>query len=117
MILIPGLGLMIFPEFVLDLFMLRHGDEMWIPRMFGLLAFIIGMFDLAIAKHEVYKLYNLTVQLRFFAALFMIALWLIGEVEITILLFAAIDALGATWTMLTNKQPMPSVNKTLSDAH
>jgi len=31
----------------------------------------------------------------------MISLWLKGEVEVAILLFAAIDAAGATWTMLT----------------
>ena len=107
MILIPGLGLMIFPEFLLDLFGLRYGEELWLPRMIGLLAFLIGCFDFAIAKHELEKLYTLTIMLRYFAALFMIILWLIGEVEIMILLFAAIDATGATWTLLAIKNAIP----------
>ena len=103
MILVPGLGLMIMPEFILDLFSLSHGGELWLPRMVGLLAFIIGVFDFSVAKYEVQKLYILTVLLRYFAALFMIILWMIGEVGVMIMLFAFIDAAGATWTMLTNK--------------
>ena len=103
LILIPGIGLMIVPELILELFSLRHGGENWLPRMIGLLAFIIGCFEISIAKNQISKLYNLTVYLRYFAALFMVGLWLTGEVEISILAFAAIDASGATWTMLTIK--------------
>lgn len=103
LILIPGIGLMIVPELILKLFSLRHGGENWLPRMIGLLAFIIGCFEISIAKNQISKLYNLTVYLRYFAALFMVGLWLTGEVEISILAFAAIDAAGATWTMLTIK--------------
>jgi hypothetical protein len=103
LILIPGIGLMIVPELILELFSLRHGGENWLPRMIGLLAFIIGCFEISIAKNQISKLYNLTVYLRYFAALFMVGLWLTGEVEISILAFAAIDAAGATWTMLTIK--------------
>jgi len=110
MMLIPGIGLMTAPDFMLDLFKLSHGEELWIPRMFGLLAFIIGVFDYSIAKYELNQLYNLTVLLRYFAALFMIGLWLKGEVEIMILLFAGIDAAGASWTVLTAKNTVP--NKT-----
>ena len=101
MILIPGIGLMIAPDFMLDLFKLSHGEELWIPRMMGLLAFIIGVFDFYIGKHALHKLYQLTIIVRYVATVFMISLWLKGEVEVAILLFAGIDAAGATWTMLT----------------
>ena len=101
MILIPGIGLMMAPDFMLDLFKLSHGEELWIPRMMGLLAFIIGFFDFYIGKHALHKLYQLTIIVRYVATVFMISLWLKGEVEVAILLFAAIDAAGATWTMLT----------------
>ena len=101
MIIIPGLGLMLMPEFILDLFGLNHGSSLWLARMVGLLACIIGIFDLLIAKHQLKEVYKATVVLRYFAALFMIFLLMIGEVEIMILLFAAIDALGATWTLWT----------------
>ncbi len=101
MILIPGIGLMAVPELMLDLFKLSYGDELWMPRMIGLLIFIIGVIDFSIAKYKLEKLYKLTVALRYLAAAFMIGLWITGEVEIMILLFAAVDALGATWTILT----------------
>jgi hypothetical protein len=108
MILIPGIGLMTVPEFILNLFRLSHGEELWIPRMIGLLAFCIGVLDLSIAKHQLNKLYKVTVLLRYFAALFMIGLWIKGEVEVMILLFATVDAAGATWTMLTIKNTVPN---------
>ena len=101
MILIPGIGLMTVPDFMLDLFKLSHGEELWIPRMMGLLAFIIGVFDFYIGKHALHKLYQLTIIVRYVATVFMLSLWLKGEVEVAILLFAGIDAAGATWTMLT----------------
>lgn len=107
MILIPGIGLMTVPDFMLGLFKLSYGEELWTARMIGLLAFIIGVFDISIAKYELDKLYNLTVMLRYFAALFMIGLWVKGEVEIMILLFAAIDIAGATWTLLAIKNIVP----------
>lgn len=104
LILIPGIGLMIFPEFLLNLFSLGIGEEIWLARMIGLLTFVVGVFEVYIGKYELSKLYNLTVKLRYFAALFMIGLWLKGEAEINILMFAAIDAAGATWTLLTNSK-------------
>lgn len=106
MILIPGIGLMAVPEFLLDLFGLSYGQYLWMARVVGLLAFIIGVFDLYIAKYELAQLYKLTVVLRYFAALFLAGLWVTGQVEIMILLFAAIDATGATWTLLTIKKPL-----------
>lgn len=108
LMLIPGIGLMAVPDFILDLFHLRYGEELWMARLVGLLAFIIGIFDFSIAKHELGRLYSLTVWLRYFAALFMIGLWLSGEVEPMILLFAAIDAAGASWTLLAIKNTVPN---------
>ena len=107
MILIPGIGLMTVPEFMLDLFKLSHGEELWLPRMIGLLAFIIGIIDYSIANYQLDKMYKLTVLLRYLAAVFMIGLWITGEVEIMILLFAGIDAIGGTWTILTIKNTAP----------
>jgi hypothetical protein len=103
MILIPGIGLITVPDILLDLFGLSYGEELWMPRMIGLLAFIIGVYYYYITKNELHQLYTITVVLRYFAALFMVGLWLKGEVEIMILLFAAIDVVGASWTMLAMK--------------
>ena len=98
LMLVPGLGLMIAPGFILDLFGISHGDQFWMARMIGMLAFIIGFVDHFIGSEEVAGFYKWTVVLRYFAAAFMTALWIFGEVEIAILLFASADALAATWT-------------------
>ena len=95
-----GIGLIFIPEFMLDLFKLSYGEDLWLARMIGLLASVIGVFYFFIAKYNLEKIYNLTVIIRYFAAFFMTVLWISGEVEATILIIASIDALGATWTMI-----------------
>ena len=101
MILIPGLGLITIPELMLDFFQLSHGDVLWLPRMVGYLALAIGVYYYYIAKYQLGKLYLLTVVLRYMAAAFMTGLWVAGEVEVMIFVFAVVDASGATWTILT----------------
>ena len=103
MMLIPGIGLMVIPKFLLDFNGLSHDEHLWTARVVGLLAFIIGTYQFSIAKYKLHQLYKTTVAQRYFAALFFITLWITGEAEITILLFALIDIAGATWTMLTIK--------------
>lgn len=104
LMLIPGIGLMLLPELLLDLFQLRHGDDYWTARMMGVLAFIIGAYYYYIAQLRVEALYPITVRLRSLAALSMVVLWVVGEVEIAILLFAAVDTSGALWTAWTLTQ-------------
>ncbi|NND08810.1 MAG: hypothetical protein HKN87_20755 [Saprospiraceae bacterium] len=106
LILIPGLGLMLIPEFILDLFSLHHGNSFWLARMLGLLAFIVGVYYTIAARHKLRELYIPSVILRYFAAFFMGVLWLTGEVEVMILLFAVIDVCGATWTLMTLRHRM-----------
>ena len=100
MMLVPGLGLMAIPDVLLDLFGLSYGEELWTARMLGLLAFIIGVYYFYMTKHGSAQLYTVTIAMRYFAVLFMIGLWISGAVEIMILLFAAVDGIAATWTLL-----------------
>lgn len=102
MMFVPGLGLMTIPELLLDLFGLSHDGYLWTARVVGLLAFIIGIFQFSIAKYELHQLYKITVGQRYFAALFFTGLWMMGEAEVAILLFALIDMAGATWTLLAS---------------
>lgn len=101
LMLIPGFGLMCCPKTLLDLFQLESGDQLWLARLVGLLAFCIGIFEWNIARHAIVPLYKVTVYLRYGAAIFMVAMWITNEVGIMILGFALIDALGATWTLWT----------------
>ncbi|WP_129375437.1 hypothetical protein [Pseudomonas aeruginosa] len=101
MMLIPGLGLMIVPAILLDLFGLSHDGHLWMARVIGLLAFIIGTYQYSIARQGLAKLYRVTVAQRYFAALLFAGLWVRGEAGAAILLFALIDTLGASWTLFT----------------
>lgn len=101
MMLVPGIGLMSMPGVLLDVFGLGHDEFLWTARVVGLLAFIIGSYQIAVAKFRLARLYKITVIQRYFAATFFAGLWATGEAEIAILLFALIDAGGASWTLLT----------------
>ncbi|GAB5552637.1 MAG: hypothetical protein Sapg2KO_22280 [Saprospiraceae bacterium] len=106
LVIIPGLGLLSIPEFILDLLQLSHGDDLWVARMVGLLAFVLGVYYIYIGKYAITVLYMKTVIMRYLAALFMVGLWITDQVEIMILLFAAIDAAGASWTMIGIKRKL-----------
>lgn len=101
MMCINGLGLMLFPSLILDLFGFAHGELVWSFRMIGVLAFALGVYYYQIAKHQIVALYSWSAWLRYFAAGAMVVMWIVGEVEWMILLFAAVDSLGATWTWWT----------------
>jgi hypothetical protein len=103
LIIIVGLGFIFVPSFVLDHFALKYGDDTW-PRFVGLLASIIGVYYLVAARAKFRPMYIWTVWLRYYAATFMVALLIFGKVGAPILLFAAIDAAGATWTLLSLKK-------------
>ena len=101
MLLFPGLGLLFVPTLLLDLFQFAYSEPLWPLRLAGLLAFIIGAYYYLIAKHEIKVLYRSTVALRGLAVVFFMVLWVLEQVEAMILLFAAVDALGAAWTAWT----------------
>ncbi len=100
MIVIAGMGLMLVPHLMLGLFGLTSGDDAWI-RMFGMLASIIGVYYLLAAHHGVQVLSWWSVPIRFYAAGFMVLLYLLGLLSAGILLFACIDVLGAVWTWVS----------------
>lgn len=96
----PGLGLIFTPDFILDIFTLNHGLD-WQIRMVGLLAAVMGGYYILISNYGYHKLYSWTVVFRLGASVFMALLWVIGEVGMGILFFAALDLIGALWTWLS----------------
>jgi hypothetical protein len=81
---------------------LKYGDDTWI-RFVGLLASIIGAYYLVSVKLKLQSLFIWTVWMRYYAATFMVILLLADKVGPSILIFAAIDAAGASWTLWTLK--------------
>jgi hypothetical protein len=99
MVLIVGGGFMIAPHLVLSMFGLSAGDDVWI-RMVGMLASIIGVYYLLVVRARLEVFFTWTVPGRYYAACFMALMFALGKVGPAILLFAAVDAAAATWTLI-----------------
>jgi hypothetical protein len=99
MIIIVGLGFMTAPHMSLSMFGLSTSDDIWI-RMMGMLASIIGAYYLLAVRARMEVFFKWTVPARYYAACFMVLMFVLGKVSSAILLFAAIDAVAATWTLI-----------------
>ena len=97
MVFVVGLGFMTVPMFILNLFGLTAGDDVWI-RMVGMLASIIGAYYVLAVRAGLDRFIPWTVALRYYAAAFMALIVVLGKIGPALLLFAAIDIAGATWT-------------------
>jgi hypothetical protein len=97
MIFVVGFGFMLIPMFILNLFGLSAGDDVWI-RFVGMLASIIGGYYILAVRAEMDRFIPWTVAMRYYAAAFMVLIVVLGKLGPSILLFAAIDASAATWT-------------------
>jgi hypothetical protein len=100
MVFIVGGGLMLFPHRLLGIFQLSAGDGVWV-RMTGLLAFILGVNYFVMVKTSATQLIRGSVWLRYFAAAFMTALVILELSQAPLLLFAAVDFMAASWTLLS----------------
>lgn len=99
MVFVVGLGFMFIPMVILDFFGLSAGDDIWI-RFVGMLASILGIYYTLVARTQLDRFIPWTVPTRYYAAGFMVMMVVLGKLESSLLLFAAIDALAATWTWL-----------------
>ena len=99
MVFVVGIGFMFIPLQILKLFGLTAGDDVWI-RFVGMLASIIGFYYIQAARSALVDFVPWTVIGRYYAAAFMVLLVVLGMVGPSLLIFAAIDIAGATWTWL-----------------
>ncbi|MEY4484230.1 MAG: hypothetical protein RL693_1682 [Verrucomicrobiota bacterium] len=99
MIFVVGFGFMLIPHFVLQLFGLSAGDDLWI-RFVGMLASIIGFYYVQVARVGLDRFIPWTVGGRFYAAALMVLFVVLGKVGPGMLLFAAVDTAAATWTLI-----------------
>jgi hypothetical protein len=97
MVCVVGLGFMLIPLFILNLFGLSAGDDVWI-RVVGMLASIVGGYYILAVRARLDRFIPWTVAMRYYAAAFMVLLVVLGKVGPALLLFAAVDAGAATWT-------------------
>ena len=96
---LAGLGLALAPDLVLaPLGFPRSGDG-WV-RVVGVLAACVGVYHISAARHEVMPYIRSSVFVRVAFALGLGALVATNAMPAPLLLFAAIDILGAVWTGL-----------------
>jgi hypothetical protein len=99
MVFVVGIGFMFIPLQILQFFGLTAGDDVWI-RFVGMLASIIGFYYIQAARSSLVDFLPWTVIGRYYAAAFMVLMVVLGVVAPSLLIFAAIDTAGATWTLL-----------------
>lgn len=99
MAFVVGVGFMFIPLQILQLFGLTAGDDVWI-RFVGMMASIIGFYYIQAARSALGGFAPWTVIGRYYAAAFMVLLVVLGMVGQGVMIFAAIDFAGATWTWL-----------------
>lgn len=99
MVFMVGLGSLLFPMIILDFFQLSAGDDVWI-RFVGMLASILGVYYILVARSQLDRFIPWTVSARYYAAAFMVLMVALGKIGPGVLLFAAIDACAVTWTWL-----------------
>ena len=99
-LLFVGTGFLFIPNILLPLFKLPKTGEPWI-RVVGVLVLIIALFYLVAAYYNLTVIFWTTVFGRSFVLLSFGGLVLTKKAPPMLLMFGAIDALGAVWTLLT----------------
>ena len=95
MVFMVGLGFILINIFILDLFWLAAGDDVWI-RFVGMLASIICCYYILVVRAQLNCFIPWAVAMRYYTAALMVLIVVLGKIGQALLLFAAIDAGAAT---------------------
>ncbi len=100
---LSGLTLITFPNLLFGLLGIPATNEVWI-RVVGVLTLILGYYFTQAARQEVTAFIRWTVYARLTFMSFCVVFVILGFIGPVLLLFGAIDLLGAIWTALTLRQ-------------
>ncbi len=92
-----GIVLLANPNFLLNQFSIPETNEVWI-RVVGMLVLFLAVYYTQTARMEMTGFFWLTVYARAFVILFFTAFVLMELVKPVLILFGAVDFLGAVWT-------------------
>ena len=92
-----GLVLMVAPNILLALFAFPSTSEVWI-RVAGMLLLFLGFYYSQAARKEMTDFFHWTVYVRSTVILFFALFVVLGFAGPPLILFGAIDLLGAIWT-------------------
>jgi len=95
-----GASLALIPGIILPIFGFEKPKDFWI-RVLGIVVFIIGYYYVDTALHDLTHFFWLTVYGRYFLVLGYITLVVFKVAKPALLLFGAIEVVGASWTLIT----------------
>lgn len=100
---VTGLTLLVAPNFLLSTFKMPVTEEVWI-RVVGVLVTAIAFYYHQIGSKNMEAMLPLTVVARVFVFLSFVAFVVLQFVLPMLLVFGAIDLLGAVWTWMALKK-------------
>jgi hypothetical protein len=92
-----ALALLVAPNLLLQAFGLPHTSEVWI-RVVGMLVAILAVYYWTAAAAELTPFFRATVLCRLSVPIFFLCFVVAGWARWPLVLFGAVDALGAAWT-------------------
>ena len=98
-LIVVGLGFLVIPNVLLPLFGFPETNEVWI-RVVGMLVVLLAFYYIQTARKELTDFFQLTVYARASVIVFFIVFVVLDLAEPMLLLFGAVDLLGAIWTEL-----------------
>lgn len=106
-LILLGVALIAVPNLVLAPFGLPSTSEVWL-RVVGVLVASLGYYYVEGARHDFVPFYRATVLVRPFVFLSFVAFVFLGLVKPVLILFGAVDLVGAAWTFFglrSSRQP------------
>ena len=98
-----GLALLIKPNFILGMFGMPETSEIWI-RVVGMLVLLLAVYYTQMGRQGLVPFLWITVYARMAVIVFFTAFVLIYSVSPMLILFGAVDFLGALWTLWALKK-------------
>ena len=95
--IVLGLGFLLAPNLVLGLFGLPATTEPWI-RVMAMLLLVLGYYYIQASRNEMKGFFRFTVHGRASIIVFFIAFVALDLAPPVVILFGALDLLGAIWT-------------------
>jgi hypothetical protein len=96
--------LIVVPNFLLGLFLLPSTVEVWV-RVVGMLLLFLGFYYIQAARKDMIDFFRWTVYVRPTVIVFFAVFVLLGFANPPLILFGAVDLLGAIWTGLALRSP------------
>ncbi len=99
-LIVIGLGFLLVPNMFLGLFGFPTTTEPWI-RVMAVLLLILAYYYIQAARNEMTGFFRLTVHGRASVIVFFAAFVALGLAQPMLIMFGAVDLLGAIWTAST----------------